>query len=294
MTARDGPGAAADIPALIDAQARGIQAKAPERALGAFSDDVVIDAPWFRPLRFDAHKYSRGMVAVVGGAMPGAAALCAQAAMRAGAGYTVLLADSVPVMPHAIVHRDWSPDALRDKRIGAVVIGPGLGRDSAAHEKLAAAIASPHPLVIDGDALHLLDGRHFDGFRDREPGVVLTPHAGEFAALFGDWAGSKIDAAKDGAGRAHACVVFKGPDTVIAAPFGHVIVSSRASRWLATAGTGDVLAGAIAAMLAGNAGTPIHAAAAAVWMHGEAARRLGGAFIADDLARELSAVRAGR
>jgi hydroxyethylthiazole kinase-like uncharacterized protein yjeF len=256
------------------------------------ADDFVIAKPLLTPPAFDAHKYSRGMVVVVGGEMPGAAALCVEAAMRAGAGYGLLLADSSPPMPHAIVRRAWSPDALQDKRIGVVVIGPGLGRDAEARTRLSDAIASPHPLVIDGDALHLLDESDFERFAARDALVTLTPHAGEFAALFGEWKGSKIEAARWAAKRAGAFVVFKGPDTVVAAPYGDVVVSSRASPWLSTAGTGDVLAGTIAATIAGARGAPLRAVSAGVWLHAEAARRLRGAFIADDLARELSAVRA--
>ncbi|MBS0478697.1 MAG: NAD(P)H-hydrate dehydratase, partial [Proteobacteria bacterium] len=256
------------------------------------ADDHVIAKPWVPVPAFDAHKYSRGMVAVIAGKMPGAAALCVEASMRAGAGYALLLTGAAPGSPHAIVYRTWSPGALDDKRIGAVVVGPGLGRDAAARDKLEAAMRSASPLLIDGDALTLLDDSDFQRFRKREAIVTLTPHAGEFAALFGEWAGSKIEAARRAAKRAGAYVVFKGPDTVIAAPFGDAVVSSRASPWLSTAGTGDVLAGTIAAMIAGNGAAPIHMIAAGVWMHTEAARRLGGAFIADDLARELSAVRA--
>jgi ADP-dependent NAD(P)H-hydrate dehydratase / NAD(P)H-hydrate epimerase len=238
----------------------------------------------------NAHKYSRGMVVVVGGTMPGAAALTTESAMRAGAGYGLLLADETPIgSPHALVRKPWSEDALAEKRIGAVVVGPGLGRDDSATRKLAAAIRSDHPLVIDGDAIHLLAERRF---HDRKAATVMTPHAGEFTAAFGDWSGSKIDATCSAAERSGACIVFKGADTVIAAPDGNVIVAPHGPSWLSTAGTGDVLAGAIGAMLASGTMPPIESAAAGVWLHAEAARRLGAAFIADDLMRALSAVRA--
>jgi hydroxyethylthiazole kinase-like uncharacterized protein yjeF len=236
---------------------------------------------------------------VIGGVMPGAAALAVQSAMRAGAGYGLLLADAVADMPHAVVRRDWSLEtlirAIAGKPNVAIVIGPGLGRDDRAVEKLDAAIACDRPIVIDGDALHLLDARHFEIFRrratvqDRDRRVILTPHAGEFKALFGDWSGSKIEAARAAARHCGATLVFKGPDTVIAHPNGHTNVALASSAWLSTAGTGDVLAGVVGAMLFGSV---FGAAEAAVWMHAEAARRLGGAFIADDLARELSKVRA--
>ena len=263
------------------------------------SPDQVIARPPLFALQAADHKYSRGMVVVIGGAMPGAAALAVQSAMRAGAGYGLLFAEPGTAMPHAVVQRDWSPQALTAAIAGkpkvGIVIGPGLGRDDAAVAKLDAAIASERPIVIDGDALHLLEERHFAIFRhrativDRDRRVFLTPHAGEFKALFGAWTGSKIAAARAAARHSGATVVFKGPDTVIAHPNGHTNVALAGSPWLSTAGTGDVLAGILGATLFS---APFGAAEAAVWMHAEAARRLGGAFIADDLARELSAVRA--
>lgn len=234
----------------------------------------------------EAHKYTRGMVAIIGGAMAGAASLAGEASLRAGAGYVLMLDGQGG--PAAIVHRSFDPAALEDERIGAVLIGPGLGRDAAARERLAAALACPHPLVIDGDALHLLD---VDALRARVAPAVLTPHGGEFAALFGGWDGNKIDRTLAAARRSGAVVTFKGADSVIAAPDGRVRVSATSSGWLSTAGTGDVLAGAVAAMLAAGL-DPLTAAAAAVWLHGDAAARLGGAFVADDLARAITIARA--
>src|SRR3569623_434540 len=160
------------------------------------------------------------------------------------------------------------------------------GRFSAAAAKLDAAIATHHALVIDGDALHLLDGARMKALAKRKGCAVLTPHAGEFKAAFGDYDGSKIEATRRAAAKAAATVVFKGPDTVIATPAGDVGGAPEASSWLSTAGTGDVLAGAGGAMLAAGKGP-----AAAVWLQAEATQRLGGAFIADDLMRELTAVR---
>ncbi|SDA28691.1 NAD(P)H-hydrate dehydratase [Sphingomonas sp. NFR15] len=259
------------------------------------SRDGVLAKPEIAAPTAADHKYSRGLVVVIGGEMPGAAPLAAEAAMHAGAGYALLFGDHAVSAPHALVRREWSADAfakaLEGKRADktAIVVGPGLGRGDTAAARLAAALASAYKLVIDGDALHLLDDAAFARIKARACPVVLTPHAGEFAALFGAFAGSKIDAARDAAVRSGAIVVFKGPDTVIAHPDGRTSVGFGASPWLSTAGTGDVLAGTIAAMLAANTPAP---AEAGVWMHGEAARRLGAAFIADDLAHELSAVRA--
>lgn len=240
----------------------------------------------------DSHKYNRGMVAVVGGEMPGAAELAALAAMRAGAGYVLLLADGMEGQPHAIVRKSFAAEALTDTRIGALVIGPGLGRGSVAMERLDQALASPCPLVLDGDALHLLDAARLARIRTHSAPVIFTPHAGEFNTLFGKGAGSKIDRARAAAEKTGATIVFKGADTVVAGPGGLVRVAQRANPWLSTAGTGDVLAGAIGAMLASAPESACEAAAAGVWLHGEAAGRLGAAFLADDLANALSAARA--
>ncbi|WP_375426790.1 NAD(P)H-hydrate dehydratase [uncultured Sphingomonas sp.] len=232
-----------------------------------------------------SHKFNRGMVVVIGGAMPGASELAALAAARVGAGY-VLLLGGVSDLPRAIVRGPWRTDALADPRIDALVVGPGLGRDDVARERFDAAWASAHPLVIDGDGLRLLDPD-----ARRVAPVVLTPHDGEFDYLFGPGGGGKIVRARAAARRSDAVVMFKGPDTVIAAPDGRAAVSAGASHWLSTAGTGDVLSGTCGAMLASGL-TPFDAASAAVWLHGEAARLLGPAFIADDLADALTPARA--
>jgi hydroxyethylthiazole kinase-like uncharacterized protein yjeF len=255
------------------------------------STDIVLRRPALAPPDADAHKYSRGMVAVIAGAMPGAAALAAEAAMRAGAGYVLLLGEGLDHIPQAIVRKPWRDGALDEKRIGAVLVGPGLGRDGGASARLDAAIASAHPLVIDGDALHLLGDRRLGQVSRRSAITVLTPHAGEFVHVFGKF-DNKADAARTAARRAGCFVVFKGADTVIAAPDGRLRFAEPASAWLSTAGTGDVLAGTIAAMLAGGQGAPIDQVAAGVWLHAEAARWLGSAFLADDLAVALSAARA--
>jgi hydroxyethylthiazole kinase-like uncharacterized protein yjeF len=253
------------------------------------SDAHVIEKPSLDRPGPDSHKYNRGMVAVVGGAMLGAGLLASVAAMRAGAGYVALLGEGADG-PHALVHKPFDDDSLGDERIGALLIGPGLGRDSTAAAKLDRVLATDHPLVVDGDALHLLNDRLGDLSR-RKTAAILTPHAGEFDALFGTGEGGKLDRARDAAKRAGAVVVFKGADTVIAAPDGKARLVPDASDWLSTAGTGDVLAGAIAAMLAAGF-EPLEAASAGVWLHGDAARRIGASFIADDLAGALTAARA--
>lgn len=240
----------------------------------------------------DAHKYRRGLVAVVAGQMAGAAGLAAEAAVRGGAGYVRLIgAQAILPLSHAIVRvtgRD--PEALADRRISALLVGPGLGRGDAATERLRAALAPGHAAVVDADGLLALAGTGFDVLPAT---AILTPHEGEFAALFGDLPGNRIDRARAAAARTRAVVVLKGSDTVIAAPDGRARVATGASTWLSTAGTGDVLAGLCAARLA-VAGDPFRAACEAVWLHGEAARLAGAAFAADDLLSYVPRALAGR
>ena len=252
--------------------------------IAADGDDRVLGAPAFPAPAPDAHKFTRGMVAVVAGRMPGATALAATAAAHA-AGYVLLLGSTTDRLPHAIVRRRWDEGALADDRIGAVVVGPGLGRDDEARRRLAAALASDRALVIDGDALHLLD---LAALRDRTAPVILTPHAGEFAHLFGTGGGSRIERARTAATSCGATVVLKGPDTVIAAPDGATRVAHHRVPWLATAGSGDVLAGLAGALLA-QGRDPFRAAQQAVWLHTQAALHAGPAFVADDLAAAIPA-----
>lgn len=230
------------------------------------------------------HKYSRGMVAVAGGAMPGAALLTATAAQRAGAGY-VVLSNGGGGGPMALVHRPFHA-MIGDERVGALVVGPGLGRDAAARETLAAALGCGRPLVVDADALALLS---YPGLK-RLPALgtmaVLTPHEGEYARLFPDIAGDRLSRARAGAARSGAVLVLKGSDSIVAHPDGRAVIAPAAPAWLASAGTGDVLAGTIAAMRARGLDA-FDAACAGLWLHGEAARIAGPALIADDLAAAL-------
>ncbi|MHA6766327.1 NAD(P)H-hydrate dehydratase [Sphingobium ummariense] len=244
----------------------------------------------------EAHKYTRGLVAVIGGGMAGASLLAARAAAHSGAGSIRHFAAVVAgAGPDAIVHRHVvAPaditEAVSDKRIATVLVGPGLGRDEDGRARMEAALASGHRVVLDADALTLLGEKG----RDAIPaGAILTPHEGEFVRLFGDLPGSKIDRALKAARLTQAVVIYKGPDSVIAAPDGRAAVTRGFSSWLSTAGTGDVLAGLAAGRLAVT-GDPFRAACEAVWLHGEAARRAGPAFIADDLIGTLPAAIASR
>ncbi|MBX3564765.1 MAG: NAD(P)H-hydrate dehydratase [Sphingomonas sp.] len=234
------------------------------------------------------HKYSRGMVVVVEGAMPGAARLAGRSALAGGAGYVVIAGPEAPGGPDALVHRamhggDDLGDLLTDDRIGAVVIGPGLGRDRRAEALLKAALASQRPLVLDGDALSLLGKSAAAWLQRRTAPAWLTPHAGEFERIY-EGEGSKIDRTLALAAEGRATVIHKGADTVIASPRGEVRVLAGSSPWLSTAGTGDVLAGLLGARVA--AGTA-QAAEAAVWLHARAAWLAGPAFVADTLIERL-------
>ncbi|HEX8223304.1 MAG TPA: NAD(P)H-hydrate dehydratase [Allosphingosinicella sp.] len=238
----------------------------------------------------DDHKYRRGYVAILAGPMPGAAALAASAAARAGGGYVRLIAPApIAGIPQAIVQSPGgAAEHLGDPRIGAVAVGPGLGRGGEGRALLAEALASGRNLVLDADALTLLAGTPLHLPAD----AILTPHAGEFERLFGTPAGSKVEQAREAARRSGAVIVSKGADTVIAAPDGRAALARPAPHWLASAGTGDVLTGIVAAMRARGLDA-FDAACAGVWLHGEAARLAGPALIADDLLHRLAHALAG-
>jgi hydroxyethylthiazole kinase-like uncharacterized protein yjeF len=249
--------------------------------IAAQSDLAEIGRPAARPLGPDSHKYTRGLVTIVAGDMPGASALAASAAMRAGAGVVRLQSrEFVHGVPAAVIQWPGDPrDRLDDKRIGALLLGPGLKRG---RELLDAVLASGHPLVLDAGALAMLAE---DGPK-RVEGAIMTPHDGEFQKLFGALPGSKIDRARAAAKMSGAVIAYKGPDTVVAAPDGRAAIHGTAPAWLGTAGSGDVLAGIIAAERAAGR-DPFAAACAGVWRHAEAARRAGPAMIADELIDHL-------
>jgi hydroxyethylthiazole kinase-like uncharacterized protein yjeF len=243
----------------------------------------VVERPCIAVPAREAHKYRRGLVLVVAGAMPGAARLAAAGAAHGGAGYVVLASDDARVPADAVVHIA-SVDAARwreDARLGAAVLGPGLGR--AARDACRQWAASDCNIVFDGDALSLLS---VEELRSRRAATILTPHDGEFVRLFGSPDGNRIEATQTAACDSGCVVALKGADTIVAAPDGRVGVVLPPS-WLSTAGTGDVLAGAIAARWAAG-GDAFEAACQGVWLHARAARLAGAAFVADELAPWLS------
>jgi hydroxyethylthiazole kinase-like uncharacterized protein yjeF len=193
---------------------------------------------------------------------------------------------------------------LEDTRINALCLGPGLGQDRA-RALAPAALAAKRATVLDADALTAFADDPAELFSMLHDRCVLTPHGGEFARLFPDIAErlaepatagpaySKVDATRDAAARAGCTVLFKGPDTVIASPGGRAAINSahydRAAPWLATAGSGDVLAGFIAGLLARGL-HPMQAAETAAWLHVECARAFGPGLIAEDLPEMLPKV----
>ncbi|MCB2050893.1 MAG: NAD(P)H-hydrate dehydratase [Novosphingobium sp.] len=236
----------------------------------------------------DAHKYRRGLLAVVAGQMPGAARLAALAAARGGAGYVKLLADGAFAADADLVTDTQPLDiALDDPRISAVLVGPGLGRSANGRARLRAVLARDCSTVLDADALVLLRPDMLEG---RSAPVIATPHEGELERLgetFGIDQAGKLDMASALAAATGMTVVAKGPDTLVATPDGRVAIAPPAPSWLSTAGTGDVLAGLVASRLATGADS-LDAARAALWLHGEAARIAGPAFTASELAAQVS------
>jgi hydroxyethylthiazole kinase-like uncharacterized protein yjeF len=236
----------------------------------------------------DSHKYRRGLIGIVGGAMPGAGLLAAAAAQRAGAGYVKLLAPAADPRTPPDVVTDTAPlaDAVADPRLAAILVGPGLGRNDGARDTLAAALAQARALVLDADALMLLAPEQLP---ERTP-VLATPHDGELDALcrsFGIAPASRRDRALALARASGMVVLAKGPDSIVAGPNGRIAVGPPAPSWLSVAGTGDVLAGIAASRMA--TGTdPFTAACEALWLHGEAARRCGAAFTPSQLAERVA------
>jgi len=244
--------------------------------------------PRFSDPSGDAHKYTRGLVAIVGGAMPGAAELAATSAMRGGAGYVKLLSDNAvkPADPGLVIENDTLEEALLDERISALLVGPGLGRGDQAIHRLSATLKVGTPTLLDADALIALRP---DMIADNST-ILATPHDGELTALcrnFAVVAETRQDRAMALARTSGMVVMAKGPDTIIAAPDGRLAITPPATSWLSIAGTGDVLAGIAVSRMATGA-DPFEAACEAVWLHGEAARICNAPFTPLELAKSVS------
>lgn len=267
----------------------------PAKVLARVKPDCFLNGPGLwppHPAAATDNKYTRGTVTVCGGTMPGAARLAALAARHGGAGLVAIAAENaaaafVGTEPGTIVLAGRVASLLEDARRHVWVCGPGLGRE-AARVALPVLLKAERQIVVDADALSAFAGAP-DGLRGA---AVLTPHEGEFTRVFGPIAGGRLAAARDAAKRTGAVVVLKGSDTVIAAPDGRAAINANAPAWLATAGSGDVLSGLVAAQLAQGM-APFEAAASAVWLHGEAGRIAGEGLVAEDLLPAIARARRG-
>jgi hydroxyethylthiazole kinase-like uncharacterized protein yjeF len=260
----------------------------------------------------DAHKYRRGVAGVQAGsaAFPGAALLAVGGARCAGAGMVAFVpgtgGSGVTDPLAALVVGQYPDVVLADRGVDARCVGPGLDADRGAQQQVLAALADPTPLVLDASALAVLADPAVRAGLDARGGrgwiTVLTPHAGEFARLGFDPAGGPLTAARRAAAGSGAVVVLKGPGTVVAAPAGPAWIDPFGTSALATAGSGDVLAGLLAGLLAGAARRDVltleqaaHQAARAVGLHGLAGRlaaSAGPTVRATDVLAQLPAARA--
>ncbi|HZL40206.1 MAG TPA: NAD(P)H-hydrate dehydratase [Pseudolabrys sp.] len=287
----------------------------PESVLAAIKPSAFMNRPalWggaFPRPRPEGHKYSRGHAVVVSGGLPttGAGRLAARGALRAGAGLvtiasprealTVNAEATLAIMVRPVDGVGELAGFLADKRHNAVVLGPGGGVGPPMRKQVAVVLASGAAAVLDADALTSLaqDSEALAGMIARDPkrDVVLTPHEGEFARLFkaiheDSHVHAKLEKTRLAARSSGAVVLFKGADTVVAAPDGRASIANNAPPTLATAGAGDVLAGMIAGLMAQGM-RAFEAASAAVWLHGEAANEFGPGLIAEDLPEALPAV----
>jgi NAD(P)H-hydrate epimerase len=277
----------------------------PGRIVRAHADGLIAEntpAQWQAKIPSagaDAHKYKRGHLVVFSGGpnATGAARMSAMAGLRAGAGLVTIASPLesmgvnagllTAIMLHAVDDEAALRKWLTDQRLSTFILGPGFGAGDKARQ-FCLALADRH-LVLDADGITSFrdDPRPlFDAFAEGPTRLVLTPHEGEFGRLFPDIAAdersSKIDKARAAAKRANAAIIYKGADTVIAAPDGRAVINANAPPWLATAGSGDVLAGIVGGLLAQGA-PAFEAAAAGVWLHGLAGQHAGKGLTAEDL-----------
>ena len=287
------------------------------QALAAQPEPLFRNGPalWgagFPRLSAQSHKYTRGHALVLSGPAyrTGAARLAARGALRVGAGL-VTVASPADAMPENAAHLtaimlrpcdgpDDLDDLLTDERLNAIVVGPSLGTGAATRDLVAVAASAGRRLVLDADALTSFKGQApllADHLAEGGSQAVLTPHAGEFARLFAGTGAAvdgldKVARARRAAALVGAVVVLKGADTVIADPDGRAAINDHGSPDLGTAGSGDVLGGLIAGLLAQGM-APFEAASAAVWLHGDAGLRHGPGLIAEDIPELMPGVLSG-
>jgi ADP-dependent NAD(P)H-hydrate dehydratase / NAD(P)H-hydrate epimerase len=274
----------ADIGIPADVLAR-IAPKAHENAPALWREAY----PW---PQLDGHKYRRGHALIAGGEMmTGAARLAVRAAARIGAGLVTLAAPE-PVWPvyaaaltgvivRPVARPEDFAELLADERRNAILLGPGGGAGEAMRHNVLSALATRRAVVLDADALTVFAERRDALFAAIAGPCVMTPHDGEFRRLFDD-TGDRLARARAAAARSGAVVLLKGADTVIAAPDARAVVNANAPPDLATAGSGDVLAGRVTGLLAQGL-DPFRAAATACWVHGDAAAAFGPGLVAEDI-----------
>jgi hydroxyethylthiazole kinase-like uncharacterized protein yjeF len=316
---KDGPEACGKVVVkgigLKDSPAEGVDGRSP--AVPTDGEIVKLVAPHLPGKRDGVHKYSHGHALVLSGGhgKTGAARLAARGALRIGAGLVTVgsprsamaenAAQLTAIMLQQIDGAHGVSELLEDRRFNAVCLGPGLGRGADTQALVVAVLKENRATVLDADALTRFERTPQALFDMLHDNCVLTPHGGEFARLFPDLAEklnapattgraySKVDATREAAKRAGCVVLFKGADTVIAAPDGRCSVNSahydRAAPWLATAGSGDVLAGFITGLLA-RGFSPMQAAETAAYFHVECALEFGPGLIAEDLPEQIPAV----
>lgn len=283
----------------------------PKSILPAIAPTVALNGPeiWAslipRPDISD-HKYTRGHALIFGGTqMTGAARLAARAARRVGTGLltiacspeaaSIYAIDQAGAIVKSVADTDAFAHLTTDPRVAAVLVGPGAGIVDATRSRALAPRASGKPTVLDADALSVFQSMPERLFDRLDATCLLTPHEGEFRRLFPDLstedalASGRLARARAAAVRANAILLFKGSDTVIAAPDGRAILSPFGPPTLATGGTGDVLAGIAVGLMAQGMGA-FEAAAAACWLQAEAARGFGPGLIAEDLPERLPGV----
>jgi hydroxyethylthiazole kinase-like uncharacterized protein yjeF len=293
---------------LLCGDVRTVDIGIPNSVLGEIEPHTFINEPefwlrYFPRLRIDGHKYHRGHAVVVSGPMEstGAARLAARAALRVGAGlvtvatskaaFYVNAAQLTAIMVAAFDGAQGLLEKLSDPRITAALIGPGAGATAETRELVGATLTSETTVVLDADGLTAFSEAPQELFtliKQRAAPTILTPHEGEFSRLFPELgnAPSKLERARRAAEISGGVIVFKGPDTVVAAPDSLAAITESAPPWLATAGTGDVLAGLITGLSAQGMAA-LDAAVASVWIHGELARTFGPGLIAEDMAELL-------
>ena len=241
----------------------------------------------------EQNKYDRGHAVINGGGIKctGAATLASVACLKTGAGLATVACPKsalmlyatklTSVMTKAITTTDDFKEFLEDKRKNAVCLGPGNGVDEFTRQLVLVALSLRKSCVIDADAISVFEDNPQELFDAIKSPVIITPHEGEFKRLF-SYEGEKIEKAIQAAKQSGAVIILKGADSIIASPDGRVVINDNAPPWLATAGSGDVLAGMATALLANNMDA-FDAACAAVWMHGRAAQIAGMGMISESL-----------